>query len=1471
MTYSPSFTGWQNITLNDLIIAYRKAKTDCFFNSNFPTASKFADYEEDLITNLERLLYKLQKNQGFIGLHELFGNYKIIPKKLSLEPKPKEEEKKENSEGDCHVYFSDPKKHFKHLKRSKKLIPEFRLIGDFPVDTHVISALWINMVGCKFDALLSEDCYAYRLRRFEDGNQEVEKQKRKFHISAIGSFWPYFGPYKKWRDNGIRKIENYIKSNIESTLIAISLDLKSYYHKLYPDFFSTEIFQKSIGINLSIEEAEFTQQMSQFLCAWSDNARDEIKKFGQIDQENNSELLGGLVIGLSASCVIANIALHKWDELIRKEPSLVYYGRYVDDMLLVIKAPPNVEVFDAKSFMDYLSQKILGDEKSEKVIDGKNNKSYAINLGSIFAKSQIELQTSKQKLFILKGQAGLNLISKIKENISEVVSERRLMPEIKQFEQSLSAKVLIANEDATEEANTLRKADGLSIRRSGLSIEIKRAETMAHDLPKKAWEEDRKEFYELLDNHILREDLIFDYYKSLQRLFGISIKLKDVEHLESMIKRCYEIVDNLSRDSENEVVINGHKLFTSNKDIWECVKESFKESFYDAVIRYYPITSRLQDIEKSIPESDWDNIKVLLKSSALNIEDNAFKIFTADLAQIPYREIFEDRFRRRLIADSAANYTINKDIRLIEKVKQCDIISFTDLKNFLDSTHEIRFGEGDKFREPILPFLFPTRPLSTAKISEYAIQLPNAIRNNSSSNSFDILESYIRAIKGVKIIDSFSDTKDKTSNRRLIKIGKNHLKKDPTKENQVILAISSIKSDDEDFIPSIEGNPNLSKKRYMNLARLINQVMALNPRPDYLILPELSLPLEWLDSFVNALQRSKINLIAGTEYRHYKNNKVCSEAHIALNYSGFGYDSVIRIRQPKLEPALHEEEELRKHKKEWAYLQNASDNPKPVFIHNGFHFGVIICSELLNSKERISFQGQVDALMVLCWNQDLETFSSIVESCALDIHAYIALVNNRKYGDSRVRSPAQEGYKRDLAKLKGGESDFCVTVKLDIKKLREFQNGFCEKSSICDVEKDIENLAANILSEIPEGKLQNKAKELIDHIKENYKLKDFRPFKPLPNDFSIISTRDIITNKYKAEKEGKDFYSFPDITEEDLKIEFKEAILNYFSDDAKKGLDLAIEKCFSNLRKPARFGSRKDYQVVWYDEAGYVIDYRDAKNILRWGKGNIKYKDRYEKRVFSRRELIDSYRNREIAIKKELEDLEKNQKKVAERIESYLSKLSNSKKECWYLKEKEIFEVDIPEIKYDGESIVIPIYDLKHKVWSSQTIRKKFPIEYPIKSFKKFASGGKLKGNFFVIRSSEELELSKYETIYFAEGFATAASIFIATNTPVVVCFSVSWVDTVLSNFLEEFPEKNYIVACDNDAWKEVNAGMKLAEHIFSKYQDYKNVKVTIPKFTEEQRGIKNIQNPSDFNDLHRICGKEAVVNQLSKTFGKNE
>ncbi len=369
------------------------------------------------------------------------------------------------------------------------------------------------------------------------------------------------------------------------------------------------------------------------------------------------------------------------------------------------------------------------------------------------------------------------------------------------------------------------------------------------------------------------------------------------------------------------------------------------------------------------------------------------------------------------------------------------------LKDFLRSTRLNRLEAvepGKRKDESFLPYLFPTRPLTPAEISELApecVGLRRADGKQPQEKPSVIWAQYTQALRGVWIkptlLASEQDGKDVLDihrSRKYIRIGTG-------RKNIITVALTNLKTEDKDWAAMACNKPNLSRERYQRISELVNQAIQLKPRPDYLLFPELSIPLKWIDSLAARLRSMGISLIAGTEYRHFENNELLSEACLVLTDNRLGYPATIKIWQPKLEPAVGEDKELTtKYGKCWAFSKLQGKRGKPIYIHNGVNFGVMVCSELQNSKARVRFQGEVDALMVLSWNQDLETFASLIESAALDVHAYTILVNNRKYGDSRVRSPAKESFMRDIARVRGGDNDFVIAATLDIDALRAFQS-----------------------------------------------------------------------------------------------------------------------------------------------------------------------------------------------------------------------------------------------------------------------------------------------------------------------------------------------------------------------------------------------------------------------------------------------
>lgn len=1016
---------WSDISLADLFYAYRKAKADCFFERSGYSAQDFVDYERDLPSRLTELVRRLKGGHIEEVLNENLGSPRIVAKKLVLE---------RNTDPDAdngHGFFSDAERAFEQARKTSELIPEFRVIGDFPITMHVLSALWINLVGHKYDACLSSCSYGSRLRRYRPEAGLPPGGVGNYHKEAIGSFQRYFGPYKRWRAGGLDSIRNELKQ--DRKVVAISMDLTSYYHEIDPAFLADDRFLRSIGLTLTPWELSFTSAFVKALSAWGALSRGAMKDLGC----EVSPTGAGMPIGLSIARIVANVLLVALDRDIEQGLAPVYYGRYVDDIFLVLRDPENLRTSaDVLAFIGRRTECFPWPLPP----DG----SILLDLpGGYQGVTRLLLQQKKQKTFFLSGRAGLDLLDSIESQIRSVSSERRLMPSPKRLESMASARVLAAAGDPTQEADTLRRADGLAVRRLGWSIQLRAVETLARDLRREDWKEEREKFYEFAHSHILRPDRILDQMDYLPRLLSLAVALGDWTAAYRLFDAAMRAIDELcgACSAGAKMIINGvHGQIVGGR-VWEELRRSVTDSARDAVLRSIPFSGR-SGMPRPLPDM---GLKLCERVSIqLNrVSEDALALREADWAKVPYKDHLQrDATRERpFVTNEEHLYGLYAHER--------------DLKDFLDESaqvhrytggrrirHEARSQHQEPERHSLIPYLLPTRPYSTEEISLF---LPDrcVFSSDCDESPAKAWASFVRAVRGAWVWNSRVEEDAKQSYDPL---PPEVIQKDwkfadlgsRGKPEGVRLGISSLLTTEVSWHAAAGGGSDLSPDRYERIERIVNEALQAKPRPSHLLLPELSLPSRWIRTVSGLLRESGISLIAGLDYQHV-DNEIYSEAVLVLEDDRLGFASTVQIRQQKGLPAPGEEFDLKRlYDKTWP--RDLQKMPKPVYMHRGFCFGVLVCSELQNIRFRQNFQGDVDCLIVLSWNKDLETFSSLVESASLDVHAYIALVNNRRYGDGRIRSPAKLHHDRDLCRIRGGKNEHVVIESLDLATLREFQS-----------------------------------------------------------------------------------------------------------------------------------------------------------------------------------------------------------------------------------------------------------------------------------------------------------------------------------------------------------------------------------------------------------------------------------------------
>lgn len=984
----------------DLYQAYRKVKFELFNDKNSVTTLKLFEYEKKLNININSLFEKI-KNGSLKNKKFQCKSYYEMPKSYT---NTKGEDKK------VHFFSSSLSHHNSYQPTDIKL--KFRKVIDAEIDFHIISALWVYKIGQYIDEKFDNNIYGSRLTRIKPINTsscEIDLSNQKYNIESPKIFESYNHKYQAWRDNSFKAIRELHKT---SSVVAITMDITSFYHSIELIEFTKDSFYKQFKLETLFENEnlkKFHIDFIELLYDWNKT----------IDGEN------GVPIGLSASSILANAIMKDFDDSVIKNLSPTYYGRYVDDILLVF--PDNGNLNCGEEIIEYLVKKDI-----IKIND--NNPEELLYKNLIFKKE-------KQKIFYLDKNADLSIIDAIEAEIYAVSSEWRFLPDIADTKSSLLQKVVGFYADGKEFNDALRKIDATTIKRLGLSLLISHSHSLNQYINPNDWKGQRFKIYDLMENHIFIPQNFFENYTFLPRIFRLMVHSGDGERAYCFLNKLINEVNKLEKSStkisSNDKVMN-FEIF--KKYNFKILQEVFLESFNilnKISKRYSQNIIKLLNYDKNILNI---HNKLFIKSKDLDFENIHMPIEEISNFTISY--INANLFLRDLSFDgfstSTTQYVLNKDDKLIfskilikdlpkvqnilTRNKDC-IINKTDIK-YLDSIDKFKKSINNNFKKnriSNLPLIFPTRLFSPLDISiicknENFINIINAIRGTHSAvkeeNNIEV-----ETIENKKI--KFSDSID--------------------------IAITNFKVHEDFWKKSIIEQPIRSLARFRQIEQIVNE--AVRKKPTYIVLPELALPQEWAWLISKKLLANNISLITGVEYIHSTKElsggifqKVVHNSIMMFLISddiGFNYSKF--FRQDKTIGAYQEIIDLH-NKANIKLIADKNYQDKKIYKHGNFYFSSLICNELTDIENRFNLRGNIDCLFVVEWNRDIKSFNSLIEASALDIHSYVVQVNNRAYGDSRIRAPYKEEYLRDIVQVRGGKHDYLIVGEININKLREFQS-----------------------------------------------------------------------------------------------------------------------------------------------------------------------------------------------------------------------------------------------------------------------------------------------------------------------------------------------------------------------------------------------------------------------------------------------
>ncbi len=399
-----------NLDINLIKNAYKKLKQQVYYdNSNLTlrlNVAKFEDspYFEEKLKNINEVL-NAENPLETANFKEWIEQIKfqIIPKKIKQHSQEKWK------------FISNKTSEEKHV------VEKVNYFIDAPVELHIMSILWIIVGGKHLDENLSEFIYGNRLHpsMFED-----EQSSRLFKI--------YHKQYNNWRDDGIKKAK-HILTNDKENVVILGLDIQSFYYSVDIKF---DNLKEDIKPFLSKNEYKLFENLHNIIEEITNAYIKKISKYTKITHNITDERVF-LPIGMDFSSIIANWYLKGFDENVIENINPIFYGRYADDILMVLRnikieekkeekeIENEIEKFVKKKFLD---TGVLEKRKIEQE-EGNEKEEYLLKDNTKNIIKNLKLQQSKFTIQYFDKNYSIATLEKFKKEIDKNSSAFRFLPE----------------------------------------------------------------------------------------------------------------------------------------------------------------------------------------------------------------------------------------------------------------------------------------------------------------------------------------------------------------------------------------------------------------------------------------------------------------------------------------------------------------------------------------------------------------------------------------------------------------------------------------------------------------------------------------------------------------------------------------------------------------------------------------------------------------------------------------------------------------------------------------------------------------------------------------------------------------------------------------------------------------------------------------------------------------------------------
>lgn len=481
-------------------------------------------------------------------------------------------------------------KSFKSLENDERLIrgntdknkkiTKVNFYISLPIELLIIDLMWTLFIKKICISNLGEFNYSYAGKFKKSVFNSNDNLIEGIDFDSNRCFEPYFESYIKWRNTALDTIG---KDESSEDLTLISLDLKSFYYTVNFDFqelnelfILDERYRQIADITILIEKT--------YKCY-----TDKILKYKKgIKVKNHKNIFP---IGLISPFVLREICMKKVDDKISDKLAPLYYGRYVDDILIVVHIGDMQKVT-----VDTLIENMLIDNDIVLPIDREGEYCF-------FDRRTIKLQREKINCFYFeKGKENI-LIDVYNQTIRKASSEANLLPDIDLLSQSFNCRAYAMN--SSDGSGKIRNLEFMesdnynaTLFVNGLKRIIKNATYDTENINQ--YLDDITEFYS--------GSQAIEFSNSWRSVFELLILCKDKKRANEFYKNINNSINDLSFEILDEKELYEAKKGAILKHLKKNLSQKLDESIALAVSLDYERGSKKHiDLARKIRESNMLN------------------------------------------------------------------------------------------------------------------------------------------------------------------------------------------------------------------------------------------------------------------------------------------------------------------------------------------------------------------------------------------------------------------------------------------------------------------------------------------------------------------------------------------------------------------------------------------------------------------------------------------------------------------------------------------------------------------------------------------------------------------------------------------------------------------------------------------------------------------------------------------------